>query len=265
MELFGKVWKLYYSCWKKEAAAEWNEGLKSKTLRDWKKPSRTAWSKLWKVISKAGESCLLTCAGKINILRFPKKQEWCDVDSPLPVSGRAVFICEPRTFFLGCHVWHVQAIACLGGRRVGIRTEFSSEHIWSRAQNLRVLGWERAGEKESRTTAFFVGEFSLFLTHVTHPCCKLCVFPISAPEIGHYLFGRTFFCVYEVIFCFHKEGIISKVKPVLVLCAAPLTEWDPLSPRAAAGTASLLHLLFGLWAVLRITAFISNSLCFDFS
>lgn len=36
MELFGKVWN-YIIAVKKEAAAEWNEGLKSKTLRDWKK------------------------------------------------------------------------------------------------------------------------------------------------------------------------------------------------------------------------------------
>lgn len=152
----------------------------------------------------------------------------------------------------------------LGGMRVGIRTDLSSEHIWSRAPNLQVLldgkGLER---NESRTTAFFMGEFSLFLTHTNHACYKLPVFPISAPEIGYYLFGRTFFVGMKSAFCFHKERILSKVKYVLVSCAASLKV--PLSPTAAAGTASLPHLLFGPWAVVRITAFITNSLCFDFS
>lgn len=64
------------------------------------------------------------------------------------------------------------------------------------------------------------------------------------------------------VFGFHEESITSKVKHVLVSCAATLMV--PLIPTAA-GTVCLLNLLFGPWDVLGITAFNSNSLCFDLS
>lgn len=129
-------------------------------------------------------------------------------------------------------------------------------------QTFKSLGGKGLERKKSRTAAFFVGEFSLFLTHTNHPCCKLRVFPISAPEIGLYLFGRTLFVGMKSDLASTRRELFQRPN---MGSSAPLTEWGSLSPTAAAGTASLLHLLFGPWAVLRITAFISNSLCFDFS
>lgn len=165
------------------------EGLKSKSLRDWKKTSRTAWSKVWKVISKAGGTFLLTCAGKMSILRFPKNQEWCDVDSPLPLLGRAVFIWNPWIFFLGCHVW--PAGSCLCGRDEG----WDQDRVWLRArleQGTKPPNpWMGKDWRERKVEQLlFVGEVSLFLTHTNHPCSKLHVSSAFSPEIAGYLFWR---------------------------------------------------------------------------
>lgn len=84
----------------------------------------------------------------MSILRFPKSQEFRGTDSPLPLLGRGVFICKPRTLFLGCHTWRV------GGMRCGIRTELSSEHVWSRHQTSKSSwmgrSWREREAKQQR-------------------------------------------------------------------------------------------------------------------
>lgn len=60
-------------------------------------------------------------------------------------------------------------------------------------------------------------------------CRPLASFPSSTPEMGCYHFGRPLFMGVKLVFGFHKEGIISKVRWVLVSCAALLLAL--LSPR----------------------------------
>lgn len=75
----------------------------------------------------------------------------------------------------------------LGSGQSLAQSMFGAEH-----QTSKSLDGKRLERKESRT-AFLKSEFSQFLTHTDHPCCKLRVFPISAPEIGCCLFGKTLF------------------------------------------------------------------------